>query len=63
MSGEHELKTDNIAAQPTGTYLYAKFPLSKVPDNTRVYVQAVITSAAGTGKSAVREFLVRNKPI
>lgn len=63
MSGKHELVRSTIAAGPTGSMMHATFRNSTVPDDTRIYVQAEITSPNGTAKTAVRDFLVRNKPI
>lgn len=63
MSGKHELARESLSSAPGGSYLHATFRNSSVPDDTRIYVQGEITSANGTAKTAVREFLIRNKPI
>ena len=63
MGGKHELAQISLSAAPGGSYMHATFKNSSVPDETRIYVQAEITSANGTAKTAIRDFLIRNKPI
>ncbi len=63
MSGSHELSSLSLRPAPGGSYMHATFQNSAVPDNTRIYIQAEAKTANGTAKTAVRDFLIRNKPI
>ncbi len=63
MSGGHELANIYLRPAPGGSYMHATFNNSSVPDNTRIYIQAEVKTANGTEKTAIREFLIRNKPI
>jgi hypothetical protein len=64
MSGEHELARVHLSAERAyGLSLNATFALSRVPDNTKIYVQGTIKNAAGKAQTPVKEFLIRNKPI
>lgn len=63
MSGARELSSIYLRPAPGGTYMHATFNNSSVPDNTRIYIQAEAKTANGTEKTAIREFLIRNKPI
>jgi hypothetical protein len=62
-SGARELQRMYLAPSRVGSKMYAKFHLSSVPDNTRIYVQATVTTAAGTERTRIRDFVIRNKPI
>lgn len=63
MSGARELKGMYLAPSPVGSKMYAKFGLSSVPDNTRIYVQGTVKTSTATVKTGVRDFVIRNKPI
>ncbi len=64
----HPLETQIVSPTLGGVTLHATFPLSKVPDRTKVYFQGRMDLRSnGSGKkiveTPVQEFLVRNVPL
>jgi hypothetical protein len=62
MSGERELTRRHVSGG-IGSMMHGPFPLSSVPDNTKIYVQGTIKNAVGKAQTPVKEILIRNKPI
>jgi len=62
-AGSHELQKMYLAPSRVGSKMYARFRLSSVPDNSTIYVQATVKTAAGYERTRIRDFVIRNKPI
>lgn len=63
MSDAHQFSWTAVGASPTGIIANGHLPITAVPDNTHIYVQGRIGTSSGEGKTDVRDFVIRNKPI